>query len=152
VPVAHGQIDRGRFVQRVARAVETAIGLGGPLRLRLSPPELGALRLEISLREGVMSARLEAETPAAHAVLLESLPGLRERLAQHDIRIERFDIDVAGQSLGGAQQRSTPQDRQQRENGTGHGRARVATRPAPPDAAPPAQARIVGPEQLNVVI
>lgn len=91
-------VERVRFVQRVAKAFQSAADRGGPVRLRLSPPELGALRLEITVRNGTMTARLEAETPAARSLLLDGLPALRERLAQQDIKIERFDVDLMGQS------------------------------------------------------
>ncbi len=91
-------VERVRFVQRVARAFQSAADRGGPVRLRLSPPELGSLRLEITVRNGAMSARMEAETSAARTLLLEGLPALRERLAQHDLTMERFDVDLMDQS------------------------------------------------------
>ncbi|NLX96048.1 MAG: hypothetical protein GXY83_07720 [Rhodopirellula sp.] len=103
---AHGdaeatQADRVRFVQRVARAFES-VGDGGSVRLRLHPPELGSLRVEVTVRNGAMTARLEAETPAAKSLLLENLPMLRERLAEQNVRVERFDVDLADHSGSGA--------------------------------------------------
>ncbi|MCR4414088.1 MAG: flagellar hook-length control protein FliK [Thermoguttaceae bacterium] len=99
------QADRVRFVQRVAKAFEAAAERGTPLRLRLHPPELGSLRIEVSVRNGAMSARLEAETEAARSVLIDHLPALRERLAEHHLRIERFEVGWSGQSSGGLPQR-----------------------------------------------
>ncbi|NUQ60999.1 MAG: flagellar hook-length control protein FliK, partial [Pirellulales bacterium] len=96
------QADRARFVQRVARAFESLGDRGGSVRLRLHPPELGSLRLEVTVRSGVMTARLEAETPAAQAMLRENLPMLRERLAEQNIRVERFDVDLMDRSGGGS--------------------------------------------------
>jgi len=87
-------IDRARFVQRVGHALRTAQQGDGRLQLRLSPPELGSLRIEIAVKHGVVTAHLETETPAARKVLLDNLPMLRDRLAQHDARIEKFDVDV----------------------------------------------------------
>jgi flagellar hook-length control protein FliK len=78
----------------VAKAFQMAQERDGKLHLRLSPPELGSLRLELSVKEGVMTATLEAETTAARKVLLDHLPALRDRLAEQNIRIERFDVDV----------------------------------------------------------
>lgn len=95
------QADRVRFVQRVARAFESVGDQGGTIRLKLHPAELGSLRLEVTVRNGAMTARLEAETSAAQGMLLENLPALRERLAEQNIRVERFDVDVMGQSSGG---------------------------------------------------
>ncbi len=88
------RVDAARFVGRVAKAVQTAQERGGLVQLRLSPPELGSLRLELSMQNGVMTAAVETETPAARQILLDHLPALRERLAEQNIRIERFDVDV----------------------------------------------------------
>jgi len=96
-----GPVDRERFVQRVARAFETMGHRNGVVRLKLHPPELGSLRLEITVRHGVMTARVEAETQAARNMLLDNLSVLRERLAQQDIKIEQFNVDLTDRSPGG---------------------------------------------------
>jgi len=87
-------VDRARFVQRVGGAIRSAQNRDGQIQLRLSPPELGTLRINIVMNEGVLTARLETETAAARAVLLDNLPALRERLAEQEIRIDKFDVDV----------------------------------------------------------
>lgn len=92
-------IDPARFVSRVARAFDFAQERGGgPIEMRLSPPELGSLQVKIELREGVLTAALEAETPAARQTLLDNLPALRDRLEQQQIRIDKFDVDVRDDS------------------------------------------------------
>lgn len=103
------QTDRLRLVQRVARAVQTAQERGGDLNLRLSPPELGSLRLQVRLTDGALSARIETDNPAAKQVLVDNLPGLRERLAEQNIRVERFDVDLSNSGGGGTSQ--MPQQR-----------------------------------------
>ncbi len=95
--------DQQRFVERVARALQAAEGRGGHLRLRLHPPELGALRLDVQVRGGVMHARIEAEQSAARTMLMDGLPMLRERLAEQGIRVEQFDVGVLDQRAGGEQ-------------------------------------------------
>lgn len=92
------EVDRVRLVQRVAKALQTAQDRGAPLRLRLTPPELGVLRIELIVRDGALSAKLEAETPAAKTAILENLSALRERLTAQGIKIERFDVDLMQQS------------------------------------------------------
>ena len=108
-------VDRARFVQRVGGAIRSAQNRDGQIQLRLSPPELGTLRINIIMNEGVLTAHLETETAAARAVLLDNLPALRERLAEQDIRIEKFDVNV-GQE--GQQQADNPEaeDRQANKN------------------------------------
>jgi flagellar hook-length control protein FliK len=107
------QADRVRLVERVAAAFEAAGDQGGTVRLRLHPPELGAVKVEVNVRNGVMNAHLETETSAARSLLLDNLPALRDRLAQQQIKVERFDVDLAGQSSGGTPQDAHQQARQQ---------------------------------------
>jgi hypothetical protein len=100
-PVANSQpaasdsrpIDTARLLHRVARAFAAAKD-GGEVRLRLSPPELGSLTLDVRVQEGALVARLEAETTSVRTVLVENLSALRDRLAEQGIRLERFDVDL----------------------------------------------------------
>lgn len=111
----HPEVDRVRFVQRVARAFNSVGNQGGTLRLRLSPPELGSLKIEIDVRGSTMTARIEAETSAARTVLLESLPALRERLADQNIKIDKFDVDLLNQSPDDSFRQPAGQQDRQRE-------------------------------------
>jgi flagellar hook-length control protein FliK len=88
------QIDRPRFVQRVEGALRAAQQRDGRVQVRLAPPELGVVHIELAVQNGVMTAKLEAETANARNALLDNLPALRERLAEQNIRVEKFDVDV----------------------------------------------------------
>jgi flagellar hook-length control protein FliK len=110
------RVDPARFIGRVAKAFQTAQERGGTLQLRLNPPELGSLRLELTVKEGVMTAALETETTAARRILLDHLPALRERLAEQNIRVERFDVDVRREGNGGqADGRAAQQEQHNRQ-------------------------------------
>jgi flagellar hook-length control protein FliK len=95
-------VDRARFVQRIEGAMRAAQQRDGRIQVRLSPPELGNLKIELTVHNGVMSAKLEADTPAAKNTLLDNLPALRDRLAQQDIRVEKFEVDIRRDSVGSA--------------------------------------------------
>jgi flagellar hook-length control protein FliK len=99
-----GQVDRVRFLQRVAGAFRAADEQGGQIRLRLSPPELGSMKLELNVRDGLMTAHVQAETETARNLLLDHLPQLRERLADHNIKIDHFDVELMNQSKSGTPQ------------------------------------------------
>jgi len=147
------QVDRVRFVQRVAGALEAAHARGGHLRLRLHPPELGSLRLEITVQNGVMNARLEAESAAARSLLLDNLPALRERLAEMDVKIQQFDVELDARSSGGPPQ--GPGDQQQgydtpRRGGAAPDPARQTA--AETAAIPAAGVRPSGTSQFDVTI
>lgn len=94
------RVDAARFVNRVANAFRAADERGGAVQLRLSPPELGAMKVELNVQHGVLSAKLETETAAAKNVLLDNLPALKERLAAQDIRIDKFEVDVRQHGSG----------------------------------------------------
>jgi flagellar hook-length control protein FliK len=96
-------------LQRVTRAFESAQSRGGNVHLRLSPPELGAVHIELRVQEGVLSARLETDNSAARTALLDNLPALKERLADQGMRIENFEVNVGGGGTNGMPDR--PQDR-----------------------------------------
>jgi len=109
------QVDPARFVSRVARAVQTAHERGTPLQLRLSPPELGTMRLELTVRGDTLTASIETDNAHARQVLLDNLPALRDRLAQQHVRVERFDVDVRRDGTGdgsgsGGQPNTGPQE------------------------------------------
>ena len=127
-------IDRARFVQRVEGAMKAAHQRDGKIQVRLSPPDLGSVKIELAVQNGVLSAKLEAETPAARNLLLDSLPALRERLAQQDIRIEKFDVDVrdqGGNAGGGPADQRTADQSADRQNGRPRSGQARTTVPAP---------------------
>lgn len=113
-PNAHDTMDRVRFVQRVARAFEMLGERQSPVRLRLHPPELGSLKLEIAVRNGVLTAHLEVENASARAALLDNLPALRQRLAAEQIRVDQFEVDLMNQSPGQSAQHSYHPQAEQR--------------------------------------
>lgn len=127
------QTDQARFIGRVSRAFQTIGETGGQIRLRLSPAELGSLRLDVTVKDGVLSARIEAETDHARQVLTDNLPQLRERLGEQGIKIERFDIDLMNQS-GGELARDAGQQANDGQRGTA-GQRRLETTPARDSAA-----------------
>jgi flagellar hook-length control protein FliK len=144
-------VDQTRLLDRVARAIQVAPQRGGVIRLRLNPPELGALQLEVSVQRGTLSARLETETQVARTLLLDNLPQLRERLAEQGIRIEQFDVQVGARDADHSQQQPdhSRQD-QQAPRTAGQGGRREAA--ADTQMASPAVAAVMGPTNLNVVI
>lgn len=147
------QTDQARFIGRVSRAFQTIGEAGGQLRLRLSPAELGSLRLDVTVKEGVLSARIEAETEHARQVLTDNLPQLRERLGEQGIKIERFDIDLMNQS-GGELARDAGQQANDGQRGSA-GQRRIETALARDSAAAavaPERASQLANGALDVVI
>ena len=146
------QAARVRFVQRVAGAFGSA-SQGGTVRMQLHPAELGSLSLEVSVRNGAMTARLETDTPEARNLLLDNLPALRERLAQQDIKIDRFEVDYHNGANGGSP--NGTEDQQQSRHGAGRrtpGSAELAGSDVKQSAAPAMAHVSDGGSQLDVVV
>ena len=68
------------------------------------------MKLDLSVRNGLMTAHIQAETDTARNLLLDHLPQLRERLADHNIKIDHFDVELMNQQSG------TPQNYSQNPN------------------------------------
>jgi flagellar hook-length control protein FliK len=142
--------EQARFVQRVARAVAAARNQEGPILLRLSPPELGSLRLEVKVQGGILSARIEAETPQARNLLLENVATLRERLAEQNIRVDQFDVDLLGRSPHGSSDGAAGEPSSERDQGADAAGGDSRETAAGQDTA--AAQRIAGNGLIDVVV
>ena len=142
--------DQTRFIDRVARAIQATGDRGGTLRLRLSPPELGSLTLEVKVQGGAVSARVEADTPAARMLLLENLPVLRERLAEQGMRVDQFDVDLTDRHTGGTPEDLQQNDQHQEDRPQAETRQQTAEDSSPQStnesSTPPSS------EQLNIIV
>jgi flagellar hook-length control protein FliK len=150
---ASAQVARAQFVQRVERAFAAMGNREGSVRLKLSPPELGILKLEIGIHRGVMKARVEAETPDAQSLLLENLPALRERLAQQNIHVQQFDVDLMDRQPGGTPQQAFDQSGSGGQHGSHHApRGNIAESAATAPISPTVTQRAGMGGGLNVIV
>ncbi len=90
--------EKVRLAQRVARSFSRVGPTGGSVQLKLHPPELGSLAVNIKIEGKSMSAKLTTESQAAREVIMESLPQLRTRLAEQGYDVVQFTVDVASDS------------------------------------------------------
>lgn len=149
-------VDVSRFVSRVAKAVQTANDRDGIVNLRLSPSELGSLKIQLTVKDGVMSASVEADNSNARRMLLDHLPALRDRLADQNIRVDRFDVDVKQENTGGQASprgfNQNPYQQQAQENDS----RRPATKASQAESAAPAETVAAAPRVsstgINLVI
>lgn len=91
------QQERVQLVQRVARSFSRLSADGGQISLRLHPPQLGSLNITIRIEGRSMSAKLQTETAAARDEIVDSLPILRQRLAEQGVDVQQFQVELAGQ-------------------------------------------------------
>ncbi len=63
------------------------------LMIRLTPPELGTVRVELRERDGLISVRLHAEDPAVRQALERALPQVRNDLRTTDSPLQHITVD-----------------------------------------------------------
>ena len=90
-----------RIVDRVRRAFLAAQRRGAPLRIRLHPPELGSMKLELQVQRGVIKARMETDTAAAQSILSDHVSALKDRLAESGLKVDTFEVTWRQPGQGG---------------------------------------------------
>jgi len=79
------------FAHRIVRGLSTMVNQrGGVMSMRLDPPELGALRVQMTLNQGVVTAEFQASSTQAHAMLERSMNTLRSALEGQGLTVERL--------------------------------------------------------------
>ncbi len=109
------QADRLRLIQRISRSFSRLGPTGGQINLKLHPPELGVLNVQVRLEGRDMAAKLTTENAAAREAILENLPMLRGRLAEQGFDISSFQVELAdsnSDAATGQQQPATDSDNQ----------------------------------------
>jgi flagellar hook-length control protein FliK len=88
------QVAPLEIASQAATALRGSESLDRPIRIRLTPPELGVLRVEVSRQEGGILARFEVTTIAAQSALNDQLSTLRDSLTRAGLPVERIDVRV----------------------------------------------------------
>lgn len=111
--------------QQVTKAMIQQLPNGDRMMVvRLTPPELGTVKIEVVERQGVFSARLHAEDDGVRLALERFLPAMRQDLRASDAPIRQLDLsDQAGfhRSFDGdpqqqRQETNNPNQRRERDD------------------------------------
>lgn len=81
------RIELSRFVMK---------GGKGKVKMELSPPSLGRLKVELSLNDNQLRAVFHSDSNLARAALECNMHSLRDSLAVHDMNLESFDVLTGG--------------------------------------------------------
>lgn len=82
------------------------------MTLRLNPASLGNMRIEMSIRQGAVSARIEASTQQAQQLLMRNMTQLRSALEGRGLSVERLQVTFTPAPSGGPASESGQQDAQ----------------------------------------
>ncbi len=89
------------FLHHLSQVITHAADNRQQVMLRLTPPELGTLQIEVVVENGAVSARIDAQTAGARNLLLENISQLREALSQNGSSVERVEVFLADNSSEG---------------------------------------------------
>lgn len=100
---------------RLTRGLNAAVNQqGGNITLRLTPPELGTVRIQLNLQGGNVSAQFHAETDSARTLLTQQLGQLRTSLESQGLNVERLGV----QGLNSSSNSSSLQQQQSNQSQT----------------------------------
>jgi len=83
-----------QLVERIVSSVRQSQSTGQQLKIRLSPPELGTLQIEVSLKNGEFTAKLEVQNNQVQKVINDNIAQLRDALAKSGIAIDRIEVNI----------------------------------------------------------
>ena len=116
------------LVNRVVRGLSAMINQrGGVLNMRLHPPELGQLRVQMTIARGVVTAQFQPSSAAVQAILDRSLATLRTALESHGLTVERLSVHGVQQQAGGTATRDAAEgqsNQQGNQHDAGEGQSR----------------------------
>ncbi|MCE9592237.1 MAG: flagellar hook-length control protein FliK [Planctomycetes bacterium] len=85
-------------VARVARALQQAVQQkGGTVTLRLQPPELGLVRVQMEVVNGVASVRFQAEDETVTSMLSRQMTTLKQALEGQGLKVDRLEAQTLPQ-------------------------------------------------------
>lgn len=101
-------------VDRVVSSVQSqaAAGNNGSMRVRLDPPELGALDVALKMVEGKMTASFTTSNDQATQLLSHSLNQLKGALETAGIQVDRLEVRQAAPTSASSDRDSTGQQQQ----------------------------------------
>ena len=82
-------------IDQVGRKISRSLLRGErAIRLQLKPPELGALKVEMDMKDNILKIGIITENSSVKELLLSGAHELREALVEQGVRLERLDIQI----------------------------------------------------------
>ena len=125
------EIDR-RVAGGIVRGLTAMVNQhGGSMTMRLDPPDLGQLRVQMVVHQAVVTAEFHASTTQAQAILQKHIAMLRSSLESQGLSVDRLTVHAPpanGQSTAAGGDGAAPdqqdQGEEQRDAGKGQSRGR----------------------------
>ena len=118
--IGEGESDTDALnTARLNRGLNSAVSQkGGNVTLRLTPPELGTVRIQLNLQGTSVTAQFHAETESARTLLTQQLAQLKTNLEGQGLSVEKIGVQsMAGPTNASntSQQQSASQQQSQHQ-------------------------------------
>ncbi|MBP7933860.1 MAG: flagellar hook-length control protein FliK [Phycisphaerae bacterium] len=117
--------SRAESIEKLARVLRLQLGTrNSSMSLRLDPPELGNVRIEVRMQDQTLTVKFQVDTQAGHGVLQSRLDTLRQTLEQQGVRVDQVTVEYRPQQGDSPQQNrdgSNPSSYDGSANGHGSG-------------------------------
>jgi len=91
----YGNIDEKQILNSIVRQARFMSQKGqSSAVIKLEPPSLGKLRLDIVTENSRVTGRIIVESPKIKEIIQHSISELRENLAQNGLKVDSFDVQV----------------------------------------------------------
>ncbi|MFH1744419.1 MAG: flagellar hook-length control protein FliK [bacterium] len=88
-----GQTDGPQVIEQVVRGVSSSIGQErSHITIRLNPPQLGNVNVQLIVDNGVLTARLTAEQASTRSILEQHSNVLRQSLIDQGIKVDQVTV------------------------------------------------------------
>lgn len=110
------QVDADRVTDRALRGLQGAVNQrGGTVTLRLSPPELGALKIRVQMDGLTVRAQFEAANLAVRQLLHQQMGQLRQALESQGLTVDQLQVQQTqppqdASNAGGGRDADQPDD------------------------------------------
>ncbi len=118
---AYTSIDANQILEQITSNLKlTLAGDTTTMEMQLNPENLGKIFLQVSTKEGIVSAQITASNESVREVLEAQMATLRENLNQQGVKVDAIEVTVAShefeKNLDGGQQREQQEGEMQEAN------------------------------------
>lgn len=95
-------VQSTRTLEKVEQALKEAAKSrdGKTISLRLDPPDLGKVKVDVSLRDGALHARIVVESPAVNQLMRERAHDLQQNLRSLGLNVDTISVSIGSESQG----------------------------------------------------
>lgn len=91
------QVVSAKVIHQIVKAAKVNITEGrSDIALRLDPPHLGTVQMNVTVTEGTVTASLQTSTESAKQVLQSDLATLKQSLSDAGINVDKIEVSVGG--------------------------------------------------------